>query len=215
MTNETMYIMCLSKGVEAIKQSIKEGVLPNKKLGFIPTAGETYPNPYFVEESRVRLQDLGLELVEVDVTNKTHDELASILNSIDGTYVAGGNSFWLLQQLQKKQLVSVIQDLVKKGKPYFGESAGAVILYSTIEPIKVLDDPQDAPDIESYKALDLVDFIALPHIDREKYKDVMGKFLTDNKEKYKIVPFRDDQVILTRNGMDFEILDSDVRDVTS
>lgn len=208
-----MYIMCLSKGVEAIKQSIKEGVLSNKKLGFIPTAGETYADPYFVEESRARLRGLGLELVEVDVTGQDHDNLVNILSSIDGIYVAGGNSFYLMQQLQKKQLVSDIQALVKQGKPYFGESAGAVVLYSTIEPIKVLDDPQDAPDIESYHALDLVDFIALPHIDREKYKDVMGKFLEDNKDKYKIVPFRDDQAILTRNGSSYELLDSKIANI--
>lgn len=203
--------MCLSKGVEAIKESIAEGVLPNKKIGFIPTAGETYPNPYFVEESRVRLRALGLRLVEIDVTSKTHDELTKLLSSVDGIYVAGGNSFYLMQQLQKKQLVSVIRELVKGGTPYFGESAGAVVLYSTIEPIKVLDDPEDAPDLQGYEALNLVDFIPLPHIDREKYKAVMGKFLEDNKDTYKIVPFRDDQAILTRNGTDFEVLNSEVK----
>lgn len=205
--------MCLSKGVAAIEKPIAEGILPNKTIGFIPTAGETYADPYFVEESRSRLHQLGLELTEIDVTNKTHDELVSILNSVDGIYVAGGNSFWLMQQLQKKQLVSVIQNFVKKGKPYFGESAGAVILYTTIEPIKVLDDLQDAPDIESYDALDLVDFIALPHIDREKYKAVMSKFLADNKDRYKIVPFQDDQAILTHNGISYELLDSRIADI--
>lgn len=203
-----MYILCLSKGLEAIKLSLQEGLLPNKTIGFIPTAGETYENPYFVEESRIRLRGLGLKLIEVDVTNKIRDELIETLNSVDGIFVAGGNSFWLMQQLQKKQLVSVIRDLVKQGKPYFGESAGAVILYSTIEPIAPIDDPQDASDLQNYEALGLVDFIALPHIDREKYKDVMSKFLEDNKDRYKIVPFRDDQAILTRDGTNFEIVDS-------
>ena len=109
MTNETMYIVCLSKGVEVIKESIIEGVLPNKKLGFIPTAGETYADPYFVEESLARLRGLGLELVEIDITNQDRDKLLNVLNSVDGIYVAGGNSFYLMQQLQKKQLVSVIK----------------------------------------------------------------------------------------------------------
>jgi dipeptidase E len=203
-----MYIMCLSKGLDAVSSAVNEGLLPNKKLGFIPTAGETYENPYFVEESRARLRKQGLKLVEINVTKQSKDELISSLKSVDGIYVAGGNSFHLLQQLQKKKLVATIRELVQNGKPYFGESAGAVILYSTIEPIKPIDDPQDAPDIDGYKALGLIDFISLPHIGREKYKEVFTKFLNDNQDKYRIVPFRDDQAILIRDGKNFEILPS-------
>jgi dipeptidase E len=205
--------MCLSKGLDAVGTAIEGGLLPNKRVGFIPTAGETYTDPYFVEESRVRLRELGLQLVEVDVTKQSKNELAKTLKSVDGIYVAGGNSFHLLQQLQKKGLIDLIRELVQQGKPYFGESAGAVILYATIEPIKPIDDPEDAPGISSYEALDLIDFIPLPHIDREKYKDVFAEFLNTSKDKYKIVPFRDDKAVVTRNGQDFEIVQSEIASI--
>jgi dipeptidase E len=206
--------MCLSKGLDAVSKAIKAGLLPNKRIGFIPTAGETYEDPYFVNESRLRLHKLGLELVEVDITNQTKDELVQTLSSADGIYVAGGNSFHLLQQLQKKELVTLIRDMVRDGKPYFGESAGAVILYKTIEPIKPIDDPQDAPDIQGYEALNLIDFIPLPHFDREKYKTVFAKFLNDNKKRYPIVPFNDDQAILVRDK-DRTTIPSPIADVTN
>jgi dipeptidase E len=209
-----MYIVCLSKGLGAVGNAMREGLLPSKKIGFIPTAGETYENPYFVDESRARLRKLGLELIEIDVTHQTKDELVQILLSVDGIFVAGGNSFHLLQQLQKKELVTLIRDMVRDGKPYFGESAGAVILYKTIEPIKPIDDPEDAPDIQGYEALDLIKFIPLPHFDREKYKAVFTKFLDDNKDKYPIVPFNDDQAILVR-GKDHETVSSAIADVAN
>ena len=87
-----MYIMCLSKGLSAVQQAIDEGVLPNKRLGFIPTAGDTYENPYFVQESRQRLAEHNLQLTELDVAHETTTALRAKLDSVDGLYVAGGNS---------------------------------------------------------------------------------------------------------------------------
>lgn len=120
--------MCLSRGLQAIQNSIDEGVLPNKKVGFIGTAGETYANPYFVDESRSRLTKLGLSLVEIDVTREPRETLIDLLGSVDGLCVAGGNSFFLLQQLKAKDLLGYIAEKVRDGLPYFGESAGAVLL---------------------------------------------------------------------------------------
>ena len=205
--------MCLSKGLAAVQQSVKEGVLPNMRLGFIGTAGETYPNSYFVEESRIRLRSLGLSLVELDITNESRERLIAIMKGVDGIYVAGGNSFFLLQQLQKKQLDTYLTDRVREGLPYFGESAGAVLLSESLEPAKPLDDPHDAPDIAGYRGLGLVDFFTLPHVDREKYHAVFEKFIADNEKQIKIVQIRDDQALITRNGSDYEILPSPILDI--
>ena len=202
--------MCLSKGLDAVKQSIAEGVLPNKKLGFVPTAGETYPNPYFVEESRQRLGELGITLVELDITNGSQEQLVQKLEGVDGIYIAGGNTFFLLQQLRKKQFGTQIANKVRGGMPYFGESAGAVLLCTSIEAAKSIDDPQDAPDIHTYESLGLIDFFPLPHVDREKYHDVFEAFVADNSDKLTIVKYRDDQAILTRDGSTYEILPSTI-----
>lgn len=205
--------MCLSKGITAIQSSINEGLLPNKTLGFIPTAGETYENPYFVEESRTRLKKHGLTLIEVDITDESRSELVEKLGEVDGIYVAGGNTFFLLYQLLKKDLMSVIINKVTMGMPYFGESAGAVLLAESIEPAKPIDNPNDAPELKTYDGLALIDFFPLPHVGKEKYKALFDKFIDDNKDKLNIVQYTDEQAILTRDGKSYEILSSEIEAV--
>lgn len=205
--------MCLSKGLTAIQQPIDQGLLPNKKIGFIPTAGEPYENPYFVEESRQRLKLHGLELIEIDVSNQERTNLIQLLESVDGIYVAGGNTFWLLQQLTKKGLVEHIREQVKAGKPYFGESAGAVLLANTIETAASIDDPQDATELTSYDGLGLINFFPLPHVGKEKYKPLFDKLIEEYKDTVKIVQYTDEQAIIIKNGTEYEIVDSPIEEI--
>lgn len=208
-----MYIMGLSKGLNAVQQTIDEGLLKNRTVGFVGTAGETSKNPYFVDESRQRLTLLGLTLVEIDISSMSSAEIKDALAKVDAIYVAGGNSFWLLQQMQKKGLVEYVAALIKSGLPYFGESAGAVLLSETIEPAKTIDEYEDAPKLKGYKGLGLIDFFILPHVDREKYFEVFKQFIDENIDSLKIVKIRDDQAVLTRDGVHYEFLPSTIEPI--
>ena len=204
-----MYIMCLSKGLNAIARAIDDGQLPDKKLGFIPTAGEPYVDPYFVDESRAQLKSLGLKLVELDISTASKTDIVNKINAVDGIYIAGGNVFYLSQQIQIKGLDLFIKEKIKSGLAYFGESAGAVYLSRSIKPAKSIDDPLEAPLIDGYDGLGLVDFFVLPHVDREKYKETFDNFYNSNKNNLKIVKLRDDQALLTKDGISYKILKSD------
>lgn len=208
-----MYIMCFSKGLSALQRAFDDGVLPNRALGFIPTAGDTYENPYFVEESRKRLKLHSITLIELDVVNESKEELYSKLNSVDGIYIAGGNTFYLLDQLQQKDLFEPIVEKVNQGFPYFGESAGAVLLASSIEPAKSIDNPEDAPSLDSYDGLNLIDFFPLPHVGKEKYKPLFNKLIEDYKGKIRIIQYTDEQAILTKDGNSFELLPSAIEPI--
>lgn len=202
--------MCLSKGLNAVQIAINDGVLPTKTLGFIPTAGEPYASPYFVDESRLRLQLLGINLVTLDISNDSRQSLINKIDSVDGIFVAGGNVFFLLQQLCAKQLNSYIIQKVKSDMPYFGESAGAVILTESVEPAETLDNPKDAPNLKNYAGLGLINFFPLPHVDREKYASVFAGFIAEYQTKIKIVKFQDNQAILTKDGINYEIMPSGI-----
>ncbi len=203
-----MYIMGLSKGLGAVKLAIDEGILPNRRLAFVPTAAHTAKNPYWVEESRVQLTTLGLDLFELDIHQLTREESLQILDDVDGIYFAGGNTFFLLQELLAKDLVADLVGRVRSGFPYFGESAGAVLLCESIEPAIPLDDPSDAPKLTQYAGLGLTDFFILPHVDREKYRDLMAQFVVDNQASLQIVQIGDAQAVITRDGSSYEIVDS-------
>jgi dipeptidase E len=88
-----------------------------------------------------------------------------------------------------------------------------VLLAKSIEPAKSIDNPDNAPDLKMYDGLGLIDFIPLPHVDREKYKDVFANFIQDYKEIIKIIRIKNDQALLTRNGSTYQMFDSAISNV--
>lgn len=194
-----------------MRLSISEGIVPNRSIGFIGTAGETYDDPYFVEDSRQRLRELGMNLVEIDVSNEPRETLVNIIDGIDALFVAGGNSFFLLHQLRNKKIDTYIARKVREGLPYFGESAGAIVLARSIEPATSIDNPEAAVDLKDYRGLQLLDFFSLPHAGREKYRVAFEQLIRDHEAAISIVQYRDDQAILTRDGVKYDILPSNIR----
>ena len=53
--------------------------------------------------------------------------------------MAGGNTFYLMQELKKKKLIFSIKRAIKNGTPYIGSSAGSVILCPIIFYVKEID----------------------------------------------------------------------------
>jgi dipeptidase E len=208
-----MFVMCLSLGTAALEIARDEGLLPNNRLGFIPTAGMSDPEPYFVHDSRKRLQLMGFEIVDIFVDREDIAEIKSKLRSVDGLFVAGGNTFYLMQELRRKNLVELLKFEILAGLPYFGESAGAVILAATIEPFALFDSPDAAPELTDYTGLGLVDFLPLPHVNQVKYVAVFSRFIAENEAAWRIVPIRDDQALVVRSGGDYETVDSPITDV--
>ena len=132
------------------------------KVAFIQTAADPYEDKWFVEADRKKLIELGFVLVDLDLKDKTQDELQSILSKVDIIYVTGGNSFYLLEKMRESGFDKILPALLEQGIIYAGSSAGAVIVGSSLEPIKSLDDPSKAPNLKSYDGLGLVDFVIIP-----------------------------------------------------
>lgn len=199
--------------MDAIKKWIDE-FEPNEPIAFIPNAGDTYDNPYFVEESRKRIHLLGLSTKNIDLRMiHSRDSFEQSITDCSGVFIAGGNSFNLLKELYRSGAFYSIKEKVQNGMAYFGESAGAVILYNSIEPVSMIDDPDDVPDLKTTDSLGIVDFITLPHINREKYADLFNSFYTKFSGKHRIIKIRDDQALLTRDGKTVEILPSEIAEI--
>lgn len=78
---------------------------------------------------------------------------------------------------------------------------GAVLLAESI------DDPQDAPGLNTYVGLNLIDFFPLPHVGREKYKTLFDEFIKDNND-LNIVQYTDEQAITSEDGITYQIVPS-------
>ncbi len=81
------------------------------------------------------------------------------IKKAEAIFTGGGNTFVLLNQLYKNNLVDVLKDCLENGTPYLGTSAGTNICGLTI------NTTNDMPIVypPSFKALSMVPFNINPH----------------------------------------------------
>jgi len=89
----------------------------------------------------------------------TYKNPIDAINSAQGIFVGGGNTFVLIDQLYKNNLIGALKSIINKGIPYLGTSAGSNICGLTIK------NTNDMPIIypPSFNALGLVPFNINPH----------------------------------------------------
>ena len=176
------------------------------KVAFIPTAADPYENKWFVDDDRNKLKEKGFNVKDVDIKGKTKQELIEELKGVDIIFVAGGNTFYLLEKARKSGFDRITKELIQEGVIYVGSSAGATFVCPTIEPVKTLDEPSKAPSLKSFEGLNLVDFVILPHFGKEKYKAKYEKIIEQYKDKnYKIITLTDQEAILVE-GEKYKII---------
>jgi dipeptidase E len=173
-----------------------------KKFLFIITASEVEKGDLtWLKLDRDSMTDLGYELEDYTVTDKTKDEVAAKLKETDGIIMAGGNTFYLIQQLQKSDSIEVIREFVKNGGVYIGSSAGSVAAGPSIYNTRYLDALEKAPDIKGYEGLNLTDISVLPHWGSASFKDrYMTERLAQNyNTEQKIILMNDFQYLIVEN----------------
>jgi dipeptidase E len=72
-----------------------------EKVVFIPTASRPEKAKFFVAGDLKALRKLGLVIDELEVSTATQNEMADKIASADYIFVAGGNTFFLLQELRR------------------------------------------------------------------------------------------------------------------
>ena len=154
------------------------GDLKGKKLVFIPTASLFEEYTDYVDEAKEAFENLGLNIEVLDVSSAPKDLIRRTLQRCDLIYVSGGNTFYLLQELEKSGAKTIIREQVDEGKPYIGESAGSIILAPNTSYAKDMDEAEKAaPQLKSFEGLGLVDFYPLPHYKSFPFEEVTEKML--------------------------------------
>lgn len=94
------------------------------------------------------------------------------IHNAEGIFTGGGNTFLLVTQLYKNDLMNILADTLKAGTPYLGTSAGSNICGLTMQTTN------DMPIIypPSFQTLGLIPFNLNPHyLDPDQQSQHMGE----------------------------------------
>lgn len=157
-----MLLVSMFQKVAAILKTVEPN-LKNKTVTFIPTASVVEKLGFFVKISKWKLKRLGLIIDELDISTATYEIIDSKIKKNDFIFVAGGNTFFLLQELRRTGADKVLVREINKGKLYIGESAGAIVVSPDIGYSAIMDSVEKAPGLQDYTGLNLIDFYVVPH----------------------------------------------------
>lgn len=125
-----------------------------RRLAFIPYAAVTFSFDDYLARVTEVFSGLGHAVDSVH-----EDDSFEVLRQADGIVVGGGNSFRLLERMQREELLGRVRKRVRDGAVFIGWSAGANLACPTIRTTN------DMPIVEpqSFDALGLVPFQINPH----------------------------------------------------
>lgn len=111
--------------------------LKNKNLLYIPLARNINDFKACTEWIKKVFSKFG----EINITTeKSFEELAKIrMESYDGIYIGGGNTFHLLNGLRKHHIIPKLKKFYEGGGNIYGGSAGAIIMGVSVSLAKLTD----------------------------------------------------------------------------
>ena len=194
-------ILLISSGLEAIKDFV--GRSPETlRMVFIPTAGNPDKDVWWIDKDRDVLTHMGFRYTELDLASTPTERLTESLNDVDLIYIAGGYTYYLLEQIRNTGFDTVLAKFMERGGLYVGASAGALIAGPDIEPCSSLDDPKYGPSLTSTKGIGLIDIVPMPHYDMSERSSAIEAIIAKYKDAYKVVPITDDEAIVS-DGIDW------------
>lgn len=179
--------------------------LQGKKVTFIPTASLPEKVVFYVKSGKKALEKLGLIVDELEITKTGHKEISDRLTGNDIIYITGGNTFFLLQELQRTGADKIIAEQINSGKLYIGESAGSMVLSPNIEYAGDMDDCKKAPELKDFSALSIVNFYPLPHHSNFPFKKAVEKIISKFDSELQLMPMSNSQAICV-NGDDIQVV---------
>ncbi|MCB0496800.1 MAG: dipeptidase PepE [Cyclobacteriaceae bacterium] len=130
-----------------------------KKVAFVPYAGVTMSYNEYTDSVKKAFEEYEIAITGIHVV----EDKVELIKRSDCVMVGGGNSFSLLNQLQKENLIEPIRKAVKSGIRYVGWSAGSNMACSTLKTTN--DMPIEQP--ASFEAIGLIDYQINPHFTNE------------------------------------------------
>lgn len=194
----------LYKSIELVKKFLDKNT-ESKKILFIPTATNVDEYKKYIYLTQKAFEDFGYEVEKFDVSVFSEEIAKEKLSKAKIVFISGGNTFYLLQELKRKNLISCLKERIENGLLYIGESAGSVIAAPDIEYASVIDDKTVATELDDYAGLNLVDFYIVPHFEEEPFVEGSRNTVELYKDKLDLKLINNKEAILVENN-NFTIL---------
>lgn len=188
-------LLLLSSGLTYLLKFIDQDPKQTNML-FIPTAGNLDKDVWWIDKDRDVLHKMGFKITELDIANASTKDMEDALSSTNLVYVAGGNTFYLLNQLRVSGFDKLLTDYVNNGGLYAGASAGALVAGPDIGSISSIDEPEKVEGLTSTKALGFVDIVPIPHYDMKERTQPIDRITAKYGKDNELVIITDDQAIL-------------------
>jgi dipeptidase E len=162
---------------------------PVRRLVFVPFA--LCDHEAYTAKVRGRFETEGIDVRGV----RPEGSEAAVVEAAEALFVGGGNTFRLLDALQRTGLLEAIRRRARRGTPYLGSSAGTNVAARTIMTTN------DMPIVQpvSFTALGLVPFQINPHyVDPDASSHHMGE--TREERLREFLEENDAVVVALREG---------------
>ena len=162
---------------------------PVRRLVFVPFA--LRDRDAYTAKVRSRFETVGIDVRGV----RPEGSEAAVVEAAEALFVGGGNTFRLLDTLQRTGLLEAIRRRARRGTRYLGASAGTNVAAPTIKTTNDMPIVQPA----SFAALDLVPFQINPHyVDPDPSSRHMGE--TREERLREFLEENDAVVVALREG---------------
>lgn len=134
-----------------IKEHFKDAIGSGKPILFIPYA---MPHPMKSEQEYVDFVKATLEPHGIKVISPVGERNPkALLDKAGGIFIGGGNTYRLLDELNKTGMLQAIKQKIDKGMPYLGSSAGTIIACPTIATTNDMHSRVPPPSINALGAI--------------------------------------------------------------
>jgi len=195
-----MKLLLASKENFLIKEGYNYLGIPKDKLriGRITTAIKGAQDEVFkayMKEYGLNMTREGIYFEELDIKDKTQQEIYKFFEDKNIIQVEGGNPFYLLKYAREVGFENILKDLLDKGLYYVGCSTGAHIMSPSII-LATMKKGRNHFGITDFSTYKYVPYLIRPH-----YVKTMDDGLKEiiKETGYKIRLITDDQAILIEN----------------
>lgn len=184
-------------------------------IALIPNAGDYYApraKAYKINDILTYHRSKGLVRTDVvDLINHRNPMLLKQeLAAYDVMWASGGNTFCLRQEMKRSGLENFISELLDDGIVYGGDSAGAVVVGTSLRGIESVDIP-DFTEEPLYDGLGLLESVIIPHVGNEYFEEA-NQHTRDQHKGQDLIELSDAEALIV-DGEAHDIVTTDAPEI--